>query len=108
MVVLEFENYNGERIGNLQLEFDDSLNDYEIYDIEGEFDIADIEPDDIYETNDRKIRLQQNIRKEKVPFLSLNIESGSSPERAATMLPVPWQRQNQRRFFLFRPSRRGS
>lgn len=80
MVVVEIEDYNGNRMGSCQIKFDDMSNDYEIYDIDGEFDIADIDFDDIYATNDRKIRLQQNTRKEKVPFLSLNIESGSSPE----------------------------
>lgn len=81
-MIIELENYNGKTIGSLHIiEYDENINDIDVLDVNGEFDVADIDFDDIYGTNDRKIRLQRNVKDyEKPSYKSLNEISGGSPE----------------------------
>lgn len=81
-MIIEIENYNGETIGTMHVrEFDDGINDIDILDVDGDFDVADVDFDDIYDTNERKVRLQKNIKDyDKPDYMSLNYASCKTPE----------------------------
>ena len=76
-MIIEIENDYGETIGSANINaFDDKLNDIDIKEVRGGISIRDIDFDDIYDTNERKIRIGLN---QDTTFKSLNHESCVSP-----------------------------
>lgn len=76
-MIIEIENDYGETIGSVNINaFDDKLNDINIREVRGDISIHDIDFDDIYDTNERKIRIGLN---QDTTFKSLNHESCVSP-----------------------------
>lgn len=58
MAIVEIETNNGNTIGAIQLYENNENGEVEIQQSTGDISIADIDSDDIFNTNDRKIRVQ--------------------------------------------------
>lgn len=59
-MIIEIENSNGDTIGAIKLSENNINGEFEVEKIIGDVSIADITFDDIFETNEKKLRLQLN------------------------------------------------
>ena len=57
-MIIEIENSNGDTIGAIKLSENNINGEFEIEKVVGDISIADITFDDIFNTNERKLRLQ--------------------------------------------------
>lgn len=59
-MIIEIEKSNGETIGAIKVSENNINGEFEVEKIVGDVSIADIDYDDIFDTNDKKLRLQLN------------------------------------------------
>ena len=57
-MILEIENYHGATIGAVRVEENNEYGEVEVKNISGDISIADIDYDDIFDTNEEKVRVQ--------------------------------------------------
>lgn len=75
-MILEIEDYYGNTKGAIRLTENNEDGEIEIKNIKGEYNIADIDFDDIFDTNEYKVRIQKETKPEqKDHFLTLNYET---------------------------------
>lgn len=76
-MIIEVEDNYGKTIGSVHVNsFNDELNDISVEEVRGNISVNDIDFDDIYDTNKRKVRVSLN---QDTTFKSLNHESCVSP-----------------------------
>ena len=59
-MIIEIEKSNGKTIGAIKVSENNINGEFEIEKVVGNVSIADIDYDDIFDTNDKKLRLQLN------------------------------------------------
>lgn len=59
-MIIEIENSNGDTIGAIKFSENNIDGEFEVEKVVGDISIADIDYDDIFDTNDKKLRLQLN------------------------------------------------
>lgn len=59
-MIIQIEKSNGDTIGAIKLSENNINGEFEIEKVTGDISIADIDFDDIFDTNEKKLRLQLN------------------------------------------------
>lgn len=62
-MILEIEDFNGNTIGAILLNENGLDGDIDIHKVCGDLSIADIDLDDIFNTNESKVRIQLEVEK---------------------------------------------